>query len=306
MNKKHVVKYLVFVFVLTYIFEIIASIVAIKNPMGLGQLLFTIIMVGVMYVPFFGVLFARGTLKGVGFKPKFKGCAYLLPIAFFGPFIAAVLGGALFFAIFPDMFSLNGSYFIAQSPNGAEVIKQLEAQGLSVKILIVISIIQSITYAPILNMLAALGEEVGWRGFLYPELNKSFGKLPTWLIGGTIWGAFHYPIIILVGYEYGMDYFGFPIVGIIVFTIWTIFLGLLHEVIYDKSKCIWYPALLHGAVNACGWITMLVNYDDLERTGKLAILGPFFNGAIGGIPMALFAIVIGVIVMKKTSKKTEA
>jgi membrane protease YdiL (CAAX protease family) len=155
-------------------------------------------------------------------------------------------------------------------------------------------------------MLLALGEEVGWRGFLYPELNKSMGKIPTWLLGGFIWGAFHFPIMILAGYEYGTSYFGFPVVGMIVFCIFCIALGLISEIIYDKTKCIWYPSLLHGAVNACTFTAMFLNVSDVERVGKLQILGPFFNGVISGIPLLVLAIVFATITLKKNKAKTEA
>ena len=80
MNKKHLVKYLLFVFISAYILEIIASIFAIKNPGGFGKTIFQVMLMAVMFTPFFGALFAKGNLKGIGFMPKFKGVAYLIPL----------------------------------------------------------------------------------------------------------------------------------------------------------------------------------------------------------------------------------
>lgn len=237
--------------------------------------------------------------------PKFKGVAYLIPLCWFVPAIVASLGGAIFYIIFPDMFDLTGSYMQSQLPEGVNILDELAKAGINYKMYIVIAIIQSVTYAPLLNMLLALGEEVGWRGFLYPELNKSMGKIPTWLLGGFIWGAFHFPIMILAGYEYGTSYFGFPVVGMIVFCIFCIALGLISEIIYDKTKCIWYPSLLHGAVNACSFTALFLNVSDVERLGKLQILGPFFNGVISGIPLLVLAIIVAAIALKKNKAKTE-
>ena len=306
MNKKQVVKYLLFVFITAYILEIIASIFAIKNPGGFGKTIFQVMLMAVMFTPFFGALFAKGNLKGIGFMPKFKGVAYLIPLCWFVPAIVASLGGAIFYIIFPDMFDLTGSYIQSQLPEGVNILDELAKAGINYKMYIVIAIIQSVTYAPLINMLLALGEEVGWRGFLYPELNKSMGKIPTWLLGGFIWGAFHFPIMILAGYEYGTSYFGFPVVGMIVFCIFCIALGLISEIIYDKTKCIWYPSLLHGAVNACSFTALFLNVSDVERLGKLQILGPFFNGVISGIPLLVLAIVFAAIALKKNKAKTEA
>ena len=191
-------------------------------------------------------------------------------------------------------------------PEGYNLIELLEKQGISYMIYAVIVVVQSITYAPIINMFIALGEEVGWRGFLYPELEKSFGKTGSWIIGGAIWGAFHFPMMIIAGYEYGTDYPGFPFVGMIVFAVFCIALGLIHEVVYDKSKCIWYPALLHGATNACTFSLMFYNVNNPERAGRLMILGPAFNGLIGMIPLLIAAVILAVVIMSKKKKNAEA
>ena len=305
MNKKQVAKYLIIVFILAYAIEILASVYAVKNPDVIGKTVFQISAMVLMFTPFFGTLITKGSFKGIGFKPKFKGCAYLLPLCFFGPAIIASLGAALFYIIFPDMFDLTGSYLQSTLPEGMNFLEELEKRGVSYSMYIVIVIFQCITYAPIFNMFLALGEEVGWRGFLYPELEKSFGKIGSWIIGGIIWGAFHFPMMIIAGYEYGTDYPGFPFVGIIVFTVFCISLGIIHEIVYDKSKCIWYPALLHGAVNACTFTLMFYNVNNPERASKLMILGPAFNAAIGGIPALVVAVVLAMVTLSKKKKNAE-
>lgn len=42
-------------------------------------------------------------------------------------------------------------------------------------------------------LLAALGEEFGWRGFLFPRLLSRYGDIPAGLIIGLIWGVWHLP-----------------------------------------------------------------------------------------------------------------
>lgn len=40
----------------------------------------------------------------------------------------------------------------------------------------------------------AAGEEIGWRGFLVPELAKGLPFTAVALVSGIIWAAWHYPI----------------------------------------------------------------------------------------------------------------
>jgi uncharacterized protein len=49
-----------------------------------------------------------------------------------------------------------------------------------------------------------LGEEIGWRGFLVPELAKRHGFAVTAIISGLVWAVWHYPIFLLAnGYSGG-------------------------------------------------------------------------------------------------------
>lgn len=51
--------------------------------------------------------------------------------------------------------------------------------------------------------LAALGEEIGWRGLLVPELAKILPFWQTALLSGLIWSLWHYPIILFSDYNGG-------------------------------------------------------------------------------------------------------
>lgn len=50
------------------------------------------------------------------------------------------------------------------------------------------------------NMLFSLGEELGWRGFLVPQLIKSTSFLNTAIISGIIWSFWHLPGILSGNY----------------------------------------------------------------------------------------------------------
>ena len=151
-----------------------------------------------------------------------------------------------------------------------------------------------------MNMFFGAGEEAGWRGFLYPQLKEKYGRKKGWLLGGMIWGMWHWPLIWLIGYEYGTEYPGFPIVGMLLFCVITIALGILCDWLYEKSGIIWIPALFHGAFNAAATIPMAVCD---PGAGLLRLLGPAPNGLLAGLPILIFALVIFMKAERHTEEK---
>ena len=110
--------------------------------------------------------------------------------------------------------------------------------------------------------------------------------------------------MIFGGYEYGTNYLGAPVLGLVTFTVCCIALGILEEVVYDRTKCIWYAALLHGSFNAIATIPQLfmnVNDPDINRN---LVLGPLPNGLISMIPFIIFAVILGAWSIRR--KKVES
>lgn len=166
---------------------------------------------------------------------------------------------------------------------------QLEAGGISVKLYVVINLISAITYAPWINMFFAVGEEAGWRGYLYPILKERFGRIKGRILGGVIWGIWHWPIMILIGYEYGKDYWGAPVTGPVLFCVITTVMGIILDESYEKTNCIWFPALMHGGINAFAGVPVLFMNGEFPNE---PLLGPLMVGVIGGLPMILLAVLI--------------
>ena len=172
---------------------------------------------------------------------------------------------------------------------GEDILKQMEEKGLSYPMLVLISCVSCITYAPLMNMFFAIGEESGWRGFLYPQLKARFGKRLGWVIGGIIWGLWHAPLIWLIGYEYGTDYIGFPILGMFLFCVITVALGIMCDWLYERSQCIWLPSIFHGSFNAAATIPLCIT---IANTGSMRLLGSAPNGLLASLPIIIFAVII--------------
>ncbi len=285
-DKKQFLRYLLWTFSTAWILQIIASIFANRG----NQLIFSLVMSLTMYMPFLGTVLAKIPLRGMGWKPKIRGNLRYIAAALWGPALFHILGGILYFVIFPDRLDLTGKYL--ESIAGAEAMAELTAQGLTIPLYLLITLVASLTYAPLINMFVALGEEVGWRGAMQPMLNDRFGRRTGRILGGVIWGAWHWPVMILAGYEYGKEYFGAPLLGMAVFCLFTIVGGTLIDALYEKTHCIWIPALAHGAVNGFALETMILDPVYADQM----ILGPHPIGLVSMIPALLAA---GYILWKK-------
>ncbi len=93
-----------------------------------------------------------------------------------------------------------------------------------------------------INFLANTCEEIGWRGFALPHLQKRYNALLSTLIVGTLWGLWHLPLVFLVGNSMSE----FPL-------LWFISIvadAFIYTWIYNSTKgSILLVALLHGSGN---------------------------------------------------------
>ena len=282
-NKKQVILYLIFTFGIAWVIHGVIAYLAAKGYTIAYQILLALSM----FAPMLGVLLSRHSLKGMGWKPRFKGNIGVILTAWFLPPVLVAVGAVLYFLAFPAHFDLSGKYLVAAV--GEEGVRQIEAQGMTYPVLVLVGTVACLTYAPAMNLFFAVGEEAGWRGFLYPQMKARFGRRLGRVLGGVIWGLWHAPLIWLIGYEYGTDYFGYPAVGILAFCVITVALGTLHDWVYEKSGCIWVPAILHGSFNAAATIPPMVCVPD---TGWERLLGPAPVGLLAALPMFVIAAVL--------------
>lgn len=289
-NTKTLYKYLAWTFGLAYLTQFFAAFMNYKlQQEGAGANIVLVaavqyLVAGMMFVPLISVMLAGGKIRDIGWKPRIRGNVGTFLMAWFVPAILTAVGAVLYFGIFRSHFDLTGSYLIAAA--GEEAYETVMSTGMTYGMYVVINVIACITYAPLINMFPSVGEEAGWRGYMYPVLREKFGQKKAWIIGGIIWGMWHWPLMIFTGYEYGKDYLGFPVVGMILFCAVTVALGILCDYVYQKSECIWYPAILHGAFNAAATIPLTVTFTGLD---KYRILGAAPNGLIAGIPLFALA-----------------
>lgn len=111
---------------------------------------------------------------------------------------------------------------------------------------------------------AALGEEGGWRGYMMPKLLKITGRKRAIFLGGVIWGLWHAPLT-CIGHNFGLDYIGFPYLGILKMCVLCILLGVILTFLTEKSGSIWPAAIMHAVNN--GQPSILLGYMNPEKAG---------------------------------------
>ena len=97
--------------------------------------------------------------------------------------------------------------------------------------------------------IGGLGEELGWRGYMMPKLINIFGMSKAVIIGGIIWGIWHWPLT-YVGHNFGTDYKGYPWVGFAGMIFLCVFMGILLTIVTVKTGSVWPAEILHAINNA--------------------------------------------------------
>jgi membrane protease YdiL (CAAX protease family) len=124
------------------------------------------------------------------------------------------------------------------------LVRQMHLGG-SPWISIAVGIFLTGTYGMVRGVSSALGEEIGWRGFLVPELSKTTSFTLTSLISGMVWSLWHYPILIYGDYNAGTPTW----YGLTCFTVMVVSGSFIFAWMRLKSGSLWTGAILHASHN---------------------------------------------------------
>jgi membrane protease YdiL (CAAX protease family) len=116
---------------------------------------------------------------------------------------------------------------------------------LSPQLSTVVYILIAGTFGVVKSMASALGEEIGWRGFLVPELFKTTGFTTSALISGVVWSCWHYPLLIWGDYNSGTPTW----YGLTCFTVMVLSISFVFAWLRLKSGSVWTGAILHASHN---------------------------------------------------------
>ncbi len=257
-NKKSITIFLVVTFIVSWILFLIP--LAFKNQGSqTHQIVTTISFALAMWGPGIGAIVATLTTGGkfsdlnlgrLGPKRYLVWAWLLFPVLALVTGLVTLLLGFGYFD--PDLTLINEAYYALP-----------EGTGLTPTLLVIAQVFAALTIAPLINTLFAMGEELGWRGFLLPQL-LPLGQWKAIALSSVIWGFWHAPAIVQ-----GLNYPGYPVLGVFMMLVFTLLLGIILSWLYLNTQSPWVPALAHGSINAVAGLPVL-------------FLLPGFNQALGG------------------------
>jgi membrane protease YdiL (CAAX protease family) len=158
------------------------------------------------------------------------------------------------------------------------------AVPISTSRLIVLLSLATFIGAPILNLIPSLGEEIGWRGFLLPNL-EPLGRRKAAVLSGMVWALWHTPLIFILGFFYGNQ--AWP--GALLHFSMVTGLGIWFAHVWFGTRSTVLAAFMHATFNGnfYGIWTML-----FVSSNKL-LIGP--AGAIG----AALALILGLFYLRE-------
>jgi uncharacterized protein len=209
---KKIITFVILVFLLStpgYLLYIYANKLGISESLSIS-----IIMFMPMVSAFIVKLIFDKSLRGFGWKLgsiKWLVLSYLIPIAFGGI--------AYLFLISTGLAKSNPAYHV--------------------------SLLKLVSAFWLFNFFTAAGEEIGWRGFLFPELMKitSFNK--SCFITGIIWAVWHFP-----GLIFGSYLSSIPLIALLPFFLITLIgMSFVMGWLRAKSGSVWTGVIYHATHN---------------------------------------------------------
>ena len=199
------------------------------------------------------------------------------------PFLATVVGAAIFYLLFPRSFDPNlgpVQKLVAGTPSAA-------ASPWMILLSMTLSIM---LISALINSVVSMGEEFGWRGYLLPKLVQGFGGFGSAdaarkaaLLTGLVHGVWHWPLILMTASLTP----GFTFLIPLAYLVFTCSLSVLLSWAALRSGSVWPAALGHGTVNA---VSALPGF--LLNGSAVPLMGPDPTGLIGGIGYILLALVL--------------
>ena len=127
------------------------------------------------------------------------------------------------------------------------------------------------------GIIFAMGEEVGWRGYMLPRLS-AIGLIPAMLLVGFLQGIWHLPIMLMTSYYHSAGNMLFVVpLFLVTLTLAGVFYGFLRV----STGSVWPVAIAHTFFNAAwnilGDFTLVRSPEAMEylggESGLLVIAG---------------------------------
>ena len=145
-----------------------------------------------------------------------------------------------------------------------------------------VRLVGMLTLGTLIGALYALGEELGWRGYLLTRLIDAEVPYPVFF-SGVIWAAWHVPLILSGEYASSAH----PWLSVAFFTVDVIAITYVITFVRLATGSVWSAVLFHAAWNAV--IQGCFDYFTHDMTSEHGNFWVGESGAIVAVTSALFA-----------------
>jgi membrane protease YdiL (CAAX protease family) len=187
-----------------------------------------------------------------------------------------LLFGLAYVAFYVLQAALNALFGLGPS----EMVLIPAPQGFNPYLYTILNAVGTVLLASVLTIVNLFGEEYGWRGYLQSELFK-LGRVRGVLLLGAIWGAYHWPVILM-----GWNYPGYPLLGLLLMVLWCTVSGVVLSYAVLKSGSVLLAAFLHAVGNVIMSPIVEMGFKPYDRVFS------FFIGIYGIAMVAVIAFFI--------------
>ncbi len=153
-------------------------------------------------------------------------------------------------------------------------------------------LLPTLVFGTFLSLLSALGEEIGWRGFMVPALYERLGLNKTLLISCLFWCCWHMPLLIGGNYMAGTPlWYQLPAFALHIFPV-----GVMAGLLTLESGSVWPAAFLHAAHN---------NYDQAVFQVITAGANKMYFVSETGVLTILCAWVLAAVLYMRVTKQAK-
>ena len=207
-------------------------------------------------------LFALGGFRRCKLRYVLLGC--LLPLVYL------LVPYMVYWRLYPENFAYHGDPLV----------------------LVLKDILPVLVIGILISLMSALGEEIGWRGFMVPALCEKLGLNKTLLISSLFWCCWHLPLLIGGGYMAGTPlWYQLPAFVLCIFPV-----GVMAGLLTLESGSVWPAAFLHAAHN---------NYDQAVFQVITAGANKMYFVSETGVLTILCAWALAVILYMRVKKQAQ-
>lgn len=99
-------------------------------------------------------------------------------------------------------------------------------------------------------------EEIGWRGYLQPVLQKKYTARKACFIVGVLWSIWHYPLLVYMNWEMGIFVVALTLLG---YTMLTIPQAYVLGFLYNSTKSLLWCIILHAWANTVSAYLLVIS-----------------------------------------------